>query len=166
MGKFTSILSFLRGFHLNGCWILSIFVFTETSFLLFKYILLIMLIELYELFPLCPSLPSTPIPSSILPLLSSCPWVAHMRSLASPFPILFLTSSCLFCTYQLCFLVPEPFSLFSLFSLSADNPPKDLHIYGSVPVIVVCLGFFLDSVVDSCEFVAFLMFIVLIFPFS
>ena len=48
------------------------------------------------------------------------------------------------------------------------------HTYDFVPVLVVCfffcfmfLGFFFfsDSVVDSCVFVAFLMFIVLIFFF-
>ena len=32
--------------------------------------------------------------------LTSCPWVVHVSSLASPFPILFLTSPCLFCTYS------------------------------------------------------------------
>ena len=46
-----------------------------------------------------------------------------------------------------------------------DNPPNDLHTYDSVPVLVVCLVCFcfcfLDLVVDSCEFVVILMFIVL-----
>ena len=41
---------------------------------------------------------------------SSCPWVIHMSSLASLFPMLFLMSPCLFCAYQLCFLYPVPFS--------------------------------------------------------
>ena len=45
--------------------------------------------------------------------LSSCPQVLHISSLASPFPIVFLTSSCLFCSYHLCFLFPVPFPLFS-----------------------------------------------------
>ena len=45
-----------------------------------------------------------------------------------------------------------------------------LHFCDSVPVLVVCLVhfcfcFFLDSVVDSCEFVAILLFIVLILFF-
>ena len=58
-----------------------------------------------------------------------------------------------------------------VYKRQADNTPRDLHFYDSVPVLVVCLGFFcfcfcfLDSVVDSCEFVAILMFIVLIFFF-
>ena len=71
--------------------------------------------------------------------LSSCPWVVHVSSWASPFPILFLTSPCLFCIYQLCFLIPEPFppilSLLPPFPLPVDNPPSDLHIYGSIPVL-------------------------------
>ena len=41
-------------------------------------------------------------PSAILPL-SSCPWVVHVNSLASSFPILFLISPCLFCSYKVCF---------------------------------------------------------------
>ena len=53
-------------------------------------------------------LPPPPPPS--FPQISSCPWVIHIGSLASPFPILFLTSPCLFCTYCLCFLFPVPFS--------------------------------------------------------
>ena len=47
-------------------------------------------------------LPCTPSPTCI-PLLSLCPLVVHISSLASPFPILFLTSLCLFCTYHLCY---------------------------------------------------------------
>ena len=109
----------------------------------------------------------TPLPPAIPPL-SSCPWAVHISSLASPFSILFLTSPCLYCTYKLCFLIPLPFPPFSPFLLPADNSPSDLHIYDSVPVVVVCLVCFcfLDSVVDSCEFVVILTFIVLIFFLS
>ena len=70
---------------------------------------------------------------------SSCPWVVHVSSWASPFPTLFLTSPCLFCTYQLCFLFPVSFSPSSPFPRSTDNPPRDLHFCDSVPVLVVCL---------------------------
>ena len=108
-----------------------------------------MLLQLSQLFPHYPPPPSNPLPSSN-PLLSSCPQVIHISSLASPFPILFLTSPCLFCTYQLCFLFPAPFPPFFPFTLLDDNPPNGLHIYDSVPVLVVCLVCFLDSVVDSC----------------
>ena len=114
--------------------------------------------------PLCPahSLPLT------FPLtLGSCPWVVHISSLVSPFPILFLTSPCLFCTYHLSFLFPVTFRPFS--PLPADNPPCDLHFYDSAPVLVVCLVVFVfvfsGSVVDNCEFAVILLFIVLIFFF-
>ena len=80
--------------------------------------------------PLCPA---HPLPPTFRPRLSSCLWVIPVSSLASAFPILFLTSPCLFCAYQLCFLFPAPFPPTSSFLLPADNPPNDLHIYDSVP---------------------------------
>ena len=102
-----------------------------------KYILLIMLLQLSHFF--LPSIPLHPVPP-LLPAfchLSSCPWVVHISSLASPFPTLFLTSPCLFCTYHLCFLftVPSPLIL----PLPADDPPCDLHFCDSLPVLVVGL---------------------------
>ena len=78
------------------------------SFLFFKYILLIMVLQLSHFFPPCHTPPYTSLPTCIPPALSSCPWVIHISSSASPFPILFLTSPCLFCTYCLCFLFPVP----------------------------------------------------------
>ena len=124
-------------------------------------------------FIVIPSFPSlSPSPwypplSCNAPLLSSCPWVLPISSLASPFLILFLTSPCLFCTYQLWFLIPVLIPPFSPFFLPTDNPPNDLHIYDSVPILVVCLVCFcfLGSVVDSCEFVIIIMFIVLVLFF-
>ena len=79
-------------------------------------------------------------PTHITPF-SSCPRVIHITSLSSPFPILFLTSPCLFCTYLLRFLIPAPFPSLSLFPLplSTDNPLCDLHFCDSVPVLVICL---------------------------
>ena len=98
--------------------------------------------------------------------LNSCPWVTHISSLASPFPILFLTSPSLLCTTNLC-LIPAPFPPFSPFPLLADNPPNEIRIYDSISVLVVCLVFvsFFRSSVDSCEFVVILLFIVLTFFF-
>ena len=75
--------------------------------------------------------------------LSSCPWVMDISSLASPFPILFLTSPCLFCTYQLCFLISVSFPQFSPFRLPAGNPTNDLYNYDSVLVLLICLVCFL-----------------------
>ena len=131
-----------------------------------KYILLTMLLQLSHSFlpfiPLC-SIP--PFPPSF-PHLSSCPWVMHKSSLASTFSILFLTSPCLLCTHNLCFLFPVPFPPSPL-PLPADNPPCDLHFWDSVPVLVVCSSswFFSGLVVDNCEFIVILLSISLIFFF-
>ena len=76
-----------------------------------------------------------------------------------------LNIPCLLCTYQFVLLNPRTLSLILLLPLSADNPPNDLHICDSVPVLLVCLVCFLDSIVDCCEFVAILIFIVLIFSY-
>ena len=80
--------------------------------------------------------PCTPLPSAF-PAPQFMSMVIHISSLASTFPILFLTSLCLFCAYHLCFLFPVPFSPFSTLPLPADNPPCDLHFSDSVPVLVV-----------------------------
>ena len=130
----------------------------------FKYILLIILLQLSHFFLSFISV-HPPHPSyQNLPAFSSCPWVVHITSLASPFPILFLTSPCPFCTYQLCFLFPVPFSPLSPLPLPTDKHPCDLHFCDSVPVPVVgIVSFhfcFLGLVVDSCEFVVILLFIV------
>ena len=109
--------------------------------------------------PLSSPPPSTAPPTSIPPLV--CPWVIHINSLASSFPIVFLTSPCLFCTYHLCFLFPVHFPTFSPFYLPNDNPPCDLCFCDSVLVVVVCLVHFcfLDLVIDNYEFVVILQFI-------
>ena len=79
----------------------------------FKYILLIMLLQLSHFPPFIPLLPAHPLPPAF-PLFSSCAWVIHISSLASTFPILFLTSLCLFSTYHLCYLFSVPFPPLSL----------------------------------------------------
>ena len=80
--------------------------------------------------------------------------------LNTPLPILFL---------PIMFLNPAPFPPVSPLLLPADNPANNLHIYDTVPVLVVYLDgfsfYFLDLIVDSCEFVVILIFIVLIFFF-
>ena len=67
--------------------------------------------------PFIPLLPCTPRPSSIPPL-SSCPWVIHISSLASLFPVPFLISPCLFYAYQ--------YASYSL-HLSLDSSPPPPH---------------------------------------
>ena len=128
-------------------------------FFFLKCILLTMLLQLSQFFsPLSPPPPC--IPTSSIPLLSSCPWIVQISSLASPFPILFLTV----------YFVPTYYASYSLYLFPLSSPSHSplipLHVIfcGSVPVLVVCLVF-LGSVVHSCEFVVILLFIVFIFFF-
>ena len=116
--------------------------------------------------PLYSSPPCTP-PPTYIPPFSSCPWIIQVSSLASPLPILFLTSPVYFAPTNNA-SIPCTFSPFLPFSLTADNPPCDLYFWDFILVLVVCLVcfrsyFFLGSVVDSCEFIVILMFIVSIF---
>ena len=112
------------------------YIYNDIQSNILKDILLIMLFQVSQ-FSLFASLHLVPPFPPAISSLSSCPWVMHISSLASPFPILFLILSCLFCTYHLCFLTSIPFPLFSPFPI--DNPPYDLCIYDSVPVLVFCL---------------------------
>ena len=106
-------------------------------YIYFKYILLIMLFTVAPFPPFTPLHPAHP-PLSHIPPFSSCPWVIRISSLASPFPILFLTSPSIFY---------PPFMLLTLCTFSpslptyspAYNPPCDLHFCDSIPVLVVCL---------------------------
>ena len=75
-------------------------------------------ITVVPIFPLCAPPPGTPISSSH-PLFSSYPWVIHFSSLATPFPTLFLTSPCLFCTYQ--FLLFNPYTFLPTLPLPPPN---------------------------------------------
>ena len=132
-------------------------------YLFLKYISLIILLQLSILFLLDPS---TWYPDFLRQsLLSSFLCVAHVSSLTSPFPILFLTPPCLFCTYQFVLLNPWTFSPIVPSPLPADNPPNDLHIYDTGSVLLVFFVCVLNSVVDSCEFIVILMFLVLTFFF-
>ena len=120
-------------------------------------------------FPPLHSTPSCTPPPSHIPPYSSCPWVIYISSLASTFPILLSTSSCLFSTYHLCYLVSVLSPPLSPSHSPVDNPPCDLHFCDSVPVLVICLVcfcfLFFYLVVNSCEFVVILLFIILIILF-
>ena len=80
-----------------------------------------------------PLLPSTlyhlSLQYSYLP--SSCPWIVHIRSLASPFPILFLTSP---------YFVPTIYASYSLYlfphSCPSASPLITLHVI-SISVILL-----------------------------
>ena len=119
--------------------------------------------------PIFPPLP----PSSWCPhpLQQSTPTLAYVcascivSSLASPFPILFSTSPCLF--------LPTIYASDSLHLFPHFSPsPSQLITVQVISISVILLLFylfawfvFLDSVVDSCEFVAILLFIFFIFFF-
>ena len=108
----------------------------------FYYISFIILLQLSHFSPLYSLLPCTPPATTIPTPLSSCPWVVHISSLASPFPILFLTSPCLFHIFNVSFLFPVPFPSFTPHLLPVDNPPCDLYFCESVVILVVCLIYF------------------------
>ena len=101
-----------------------------------------MLLQLFCFFlPFLPLCPVPLLPPAFSTPLSSCPWVVHISSLASPFPILFLTSPCLFYNHQLCFLFPVTLPPILPFLHLTDNSPRDLHFCDSIPVLGVCLVF-------------------------
>ena len=100
--------------------------------------LLIMLLQLSHFPPFSPLHPAHVHPPILSPYIS-CPWVIHISSVASTFPILFLPSPCVFSTYHLCYLFSVPFPPLSPSHSPINNPPCDLHFCGSVPVLVVCL---------------------------
>ena len=123
-----------------------------------------MLLQLSQFFPLCLPPPDTPIFSSN-PHLSSCPWVMHVSSLPLYYLYCSLHPPVYFVFTNLSFLIPAPFPHSPASPLSTDNPPNVLHICDSVPVLLVCSVCYLNSIIDSCEFIAILMFIILIFFF-
>ena len=120
--------------HPTGCEGYIIMVFLNMYFIDYA-------IAVVPFYPLYSPLPCTP-PPPTFPTFSPCPWVIHISSLASPFPILFLTSPCLLSTYHLCYLFSVSFPAVSPSHFPTDNPPCDLHFCGSVSVLVVCLVFF------------------------
>ena len=87
--------------------------------LFFNYILLIMLLQLSWFFPLCSTPPSIPHSLRQSPHHCSWIWVMHICSLATPSPMLYLTSPWLFFNYLfvlLFFLQHVPFlSLFFIY---------------------------------------------------
>ena len=126
-----------------------------------------MLLQLSPFISLCPSHPLPP--ESPTPFIS-CPLVTHISYLASTFPILFLPSPHLFCTYHLCYLFPVPFPQFSplpspLITLFVISISVILFLFLLFAQFVFVFIFLLGSVDDNCEFVVILLFIFLIFFF-
>ena len=75
-----------------------------------KYILLIILSWLSHFIHLCPQPPNTPHSLRQSPHHCSCLWIMHISSLATPFPILYITPLWLFSNYLLVLLSPLTFS--------------------------------------------------------
>ena len=93
-----------------------------------------------------------------------CPWVMHMCSLATPFPILYFISPWLYFNYLFAFLNLVNSSPIPPSPLPSGNHQNALCVHDSVSVLVhlVC---FLDSIVDRYVFIAILLFIFLIIFF-
>ena len=116
-------------------WQLSIQTFFFLSF--FKIYFIDYAITVVPFFLPLISICYVPPPPPSFPHLSSCPWVVHISSLVSSFPILFLTPlSILYLPFML--LIPSIFPHYPP-SLPTDNPPCDLHFCESVPGLAVCL---------------------------
>ena len=119
----------------------------------------------YLNFPPCPPPFNNPHSLSLSPHHCSCPWVIHVSSLATPFPILEFISHGYSVTTYLYFLIPSPLHPFSPTPLPSGNHQNVFCIYDSTSVLPVCLVCFLDSIVHRYIFFAILLFIVLIFYF-
>ena len=124
--------------------------------------MLLQLSHFPSLFPSTLHLPSHQHP----PPLSSCPWVVHLSSLASPFPMLFLTFPVYFVPtiYASHSLYLSPHSLASS-SLLITLPVISISVNLFLFYCLFSLFLFLGSVVDSCEFAVILLFIFLIIFF-
>ena len=130
------------------------------SFFLLNYILLFMLLQLFQFSPLWLLYPGHP----PLPQAMPTPWVMHICSLATLFPMLYFTFPQLFCNYK--FVLLNLLTLFThaLTPLQCGSHHNVLCIYDSVSVLLAhLLWVFLDSIVDGYVFIVILLFIFLIF---
>ena len=117
----------------------------DTTYYFLNHILLFMLLELPPNFPLCLPSPSCLRQSSHC---CPCPWVLHICSLVTLFPMLHFTSSWLFWDYQ--FVLLNPFTFFTrpptiLPSVKHQNV---LCIYESISVLLVYFAFYIQLLID------------------
>ena len=91
------------------------------------------------IFPPLPPPPSTPNSLKQSPHHCSCPWVVHISSLATPFPILYFTAPWLFFNYLFVLLKTLTFSPIPSYTLPSGTHQNALHIHDSVSVLLVCL---------------------------
>ena len=129
-------------------------MYLPKDFSFFNYILLIMLLQWSQFFSFCPPPPRTPYSLRQSPHHCSCPWVMHISSLASPFPVLYFTYLWLFYNYLFVLLNPLTSSPIPLTTLPSGNHQNTLCIHDSVSVLV-CLVCFLDSIIDRYVFLPF-----------
>ena len=114
----------------------------------------------------CPKFsPFDPLQSALTSLrqsLQHCPspWVIHICSLATLFPMLYNTSPWLFCNYL--FVLFNPFTFFTHPSQPPSHLPTIKTFPASVILFLLCLFCYLDSIVDRYVFIAILLFIFLI----
>ena len=91
------------------------------------------------IFPPLPAPSSTPHSLRQSIHLCSCPWVMHVSSLATPFPILYFTSPWLFCNYI--FVLLNPFTS----SPIPPQPPSHLATLQMLSISVILTLVFLFS---------------------
>ena len=117
-----------------------------------------MLLQFSQFFPVCPPLPSIPYslwqsnPLKFMSMGHACKFFSYSTS----YSVLNIPPA-YSVRINLCFLISAPFPPSTPSPLPTGNHPNDLHIYDSVSVLLVCLVCFLDSIVDSCKFIAILM---------
>ena len=111
----------------------------------FIYIFIDYAITVVQFFPLCIPPPSILHSLRQSPHPCSCPWVMCVSSLATPFPILYITCPWLFCNYLFVLLNPLTSSPIPPHPLLSGNHQNSLHVRDSVSVLLVCLVCFLDS---------------------
>ena len=120
------------------------------------------------IFPLCTPPPSTPYSLKQSPHHCSCPWVMHISSSATPFPILYCTSPWLFCNCLFVLVNPLTSSPIPPLPLPSGNHQNVHHIHDSVSVLVclVCvlhskllkdMGFFCHFIVHSFKKIILLL---------
>ena len=130
------------------------------GFFFIYFILLYYAIWLSQFFPPSPLPPSTPNSFRPSPYLRACPWVMHISSLATSFPILYLTSPWLFCNYLFVLLNPLTSSPISPHPPPIRQPPK-CSLYPWFCLSSCLLSLFFRFIVDRYIFIAILLFIVL-----
>ena len=120
--------------------------------IIFHYILFFMLLQLSQICPLfpCPLNPPTLLdnPHTTVHAQGSCIYILCLL-----YSHAVLYTPCYSGTTNLYFLIPSPFSPITLTLFPSGNHQNLLCIYDSLSVLLVCLFWFLDSIVNRYVFV-------------